>query len=272
MGKWKKRGGIVFAAYSTLFGISKTVTFVLPLTKDWLDKVWVSGLIGVAGLLLGLWRLKKPNSVSWKVATTDTTMEVCFGDLFKQDGIRLIPANEYFDTKLGKPVAPKSLHGQLIKRGFGGHPDALDRQLATELARVSFSVIPTDLGKDKAYPIGTTAMIEASKERYLLFALAKSDPVDHKANADVPQMFAALAGALNRARVESNGEPVNVPLVGTGQSGVDLPTREALNAVILSIITATKAKRVTERIRIVLYDDRKDSVDLRDVKAYWSTQ
>ncbi|TPG51435.1 hypothetical protein EAH75_04550 [Rhodanobacter glycinis] len=219
-----------------------------------------------------MWRLRKPTSVSWKVATTDSTIEVCFGNLFDQDGIRLIPVNDYFDSKLGKPVAPKSLHGQLIERGFGGHPDAFDRSVDAELAKTSFSVITTAQGKDKVYPVGTTAMVEAAKERYLLFALAKSDPIDHKATADVPQMFVALAAAWHRARAESNGETVNVPLVGTGQSGVDLPTREALNALILSIITATKAKRVAGRIRIVLYDDRKDAVDLRDVKKYWSVQ
>lgn len=272
MGKWKKRVGIVFAAYSSLFGISKTVTFVLPFTKGCLDNVGVSVGIGVIGLLIGLWRLQKPTNVSWKVATTDTTIDVCFGDIFDQDGIRLIPVNDYFDSKLGKPVAAKSLHGQLIERGFGGHPDAFDRSVDAELANVPFSVVTTVNGKNKAYPIGTTAMVEAAKGQYLLFALSKSDPIDHKATADVPQMFAALASAWNRARVESNGETVNVPLIGTGQSGVDMPTREALNSLILSIVTATKAKRVAGRIRVVLYDDRKDAIDLRDVKTYWSAQ
>jgi hypothetical protein len=239
-------------------------------TKAWLDSGWASSLIAVIGLGLGIWRLKKPARVSWKIATSGTEIEVCLGDLFQQDGVRLIPVNNYFDSKLGSAVAPKTLHGQLIARGFGGHPDAFDRSIEQQLAQVSSVKTDRVEGKDRAYPVGTTAMVEADKARYLLFALSTSDPVTNKAVADVPQMFTALAAAWTRGRNESNGETLNVPLVGTGQSGVDLPTREALNAVILSIITANREKRLADRVRVVLFHDRDADLDLRDVRKYWS--
>ncbi len=62
---------------------------------------------------------------------------------------------------------------------------------------------------------------------------------------------------------------MNVPLIGSGLSGVGLPTRVLLDLIILSAITETKKKEVTNRIRIVIYKDRFDDLDLRDVRHYW---
>jgi hypothetical protein len=72
-----------------------------------------------------------------------------------------------------------------------------------------------------------------------------------------------------RARIESGGHEINLPLVGSGLSGLGLPTRDLLNLIILSAITETKAKEVTQKIRIVLHRDRFEDLDLRDVKKHW---
>jgi len=67
----------------------------------------------------------------------------------------------------------------------------------------------------------------------------------------------------------------NPPLYGhlevetSSLSGLGLPTRDLLNLIILSAITETKAKQVTDRIRIVLHRNRFDELDLRDVEEHW---
>jgi len=82
-------------------------------------------------------------------------------------------------------------------------------------------------------------------------------------------MWVALHQLWQRARIELGGHSLNIPLVGSGLSGLGLPTRDLLNLIILSAITETKAKQVTHRIRIVLHRDRFDDLDLRDVKQHW---
>jgi hypothetical protein len=72
-----------------------------------------------------------------------------------------------------------------------------------------------------------------------------------------------------RARSASGGHEINLPLVGSGLSGLGLPTRDLLNVIILSAITETKAKEVTKKIRIVLHESRFDELDLRNVQSYW---
>ena len=98
----------------------------------------------------------------------------------------------------------------------------------------------------------------------------KADPVTCKAYSEVTMMWVALRiNPWQRARAESGGHPLNLPLVGSGLSGLGLPTRDLLNLIILSAITETKAKQVTPTIRIVLHRDRFEELDLREVKAHW---
>ncbi|MGH9680780.1 MAG: macro domain-containing protein, partial [Candidatus Acidiferrales bacterium] len=95
------------------------------------------------------------------------------------------------------------------------------------------------------------------------------DPATCKVSTDVTMMWLALHHLWQRVRIESGGYPVNLPLVGSGLSGIGLPTRDLLNLIILSAITETKAKEVTQRIRIVLHRDQFEKLDLRDVRQYW---
>ena len=83
-------------------------------------------------------------------------------------------------------------------------------------------------GNPKRYKIGTTASIDIGPKRYLLFAFAKTDINTLKAYATVHELWDALAGLWGSVTVRSNGEPVYIPLVGSGLSGVGLPARNIL--------------------------------------------
>jgi hypothetical protein len=80
-------------------------------------------------------------------------------------------------------------------------------------------------------------------------------------------MWNALKGLWKKGRDSSGGKIINVPLVGSGQSGVGLPARDLLNLIILSIIT--EKERITSNIRIVLYKDYFEELNLRDIKQFW---
>jgi len=194
---------------------------------------------------------------------------VLFGDLFKQSGIRAVAVNEFFDSKIGKPVSDRSVHGIFINKCFGGHPEPFDKQVEEQLRQTEFEHIARPDGKTKRYPIGSTAIITAESDRYIAFAFSKTDPETCKAQSDVTLMWGALHSLWQRARIESGGYPLNLTLVGSGLSGVGLPTRDLLNLIILSAITETKTKPITQRIRIVLTRDRFEDLDLRDVKKHW---
>ena len=262
--------GYVFTAFSVLFTIVRGVTHFIPGVK--IEGNLALGAVLVASVGYGLRKIWKPSKIEIDVAHTNTTIEILFGDLFTQDGVRAIAVSEFFESKLGKPVSDRSLHGIFLKRCFGGHPESYDKQIEEQLWNTEGTEVSKSEGKTKCYPIGTTAIVNVDQDRYLLFAFTKADPETCKAYTDVTMMWVALSRLWERARIEVGGEPLNVPLVGSGLSGLGLPTRDLLNLIILSAITETKAQQITTRIRIVLRRDRFEALDLREVKSHWEEE
>jgi len=235
----------VFTCFSVLFTLVKIVTQFFP-------SVQIAGVAPlVAGVIIsigfGLRKVWKPSSATIHIANSNTSLDIVFGDLFAQDGVRAIAVSEFFETELGAPVSDKSLHGAFLKRHFSGYAESIDVQLATELKNEQPTVAEDkSCGKKLCYPIGTTALIRVNEERYLLFALTKTNHENCKVYSDVELMWRALHRLWRRARVECNGYPLSLPLVGSGLSGLNLPTRDLLNLVILSTITESKASGDTQ--------------------------
>ena len=265
--KWKTIA-YIFTCFSVLFTVVKVVTQFFP-------TIQISGSAPLTAAILiscawGLWYVWKPSKTTIRIANSSTCLELCFGDIFEQDGIRAIGVSEFFETQLGQPVSDKSLHGAFLKRHFSGYQDSIDRQIGAQLVNEEHTDVSDKVeGKTLCYHIGTTALINANDDRYILFALAKTNHTNCKVFSDVELMWRALHKLWQRARVECNGHPLNLPLVGSGLAGLNLPTRDLLNLVILSAITESKAHEITQTIRIVLRRDRFEDVDLREVKQHW---
>lgn len=256
-----------FVAFSVMWTLTEGVNYFVPeIQIKGFVALGVIALISIGYALKQVW---KPSKIEIKVSNSNTTIEVVFGDLFQQDGIRAIAVNEFFDSKLGRPVSDKSLHGIFINKCFGGHPESFDKQVDEQLKGIECIEVDKVEGKTKSFPIGSSALIMVNQDRYLALAFAKTNPSTCKAYSDVTMMWVALHQLWQRARIESNGNAMNLPLVGSGLSGLGLPTRDLLNLIILSAITETKSKQVTDRIRIILHRDRFEDLDLRDVKQHW---
>jgi Domain of unknown function (DUF6430) len=258
----------IFTCFSVIFTLVKGVTHFLPAIK-------IEGWLALSGAVLvsvfyGLWKVWKPSSIEFKIPHFNTVIEVLFGDLFSQEGIRAIGVSEFFDSKIGQPVSARSVHGAFLQKCFPGGVESFDTQVTEQLKGLQGSSVPEKAeGKTMCYPIGTTALIKVNDDRYILFAFTKTDPDTCKVRSDIKLMWDALYHLWQRVRVEAGGYPVNVPLVGGGLSGLGLPTRDLLNLIILSAITETKSREITQRVRVVLHRDRFGDLDLRDVKEHW---
>ena len=218
----------------------------------------------------GLGKVWKPSKAVISIAHSASCLEILFGDIFEQEGVRAIGVSEFFETKLGPPVSNKSLHGAFLKRYFSGYQESIDRQIDAQLISQQYTEVSDKVdGKTRCYPIGTTVLINANDDKYILFALTKTNQTNCKVYSDVELMWRALHRLWERARIECNGHAINLPLIGSGLSGLNLPTRDLLNLLILSAITESKAHEVTKTIRIVLRRDRFEDVDLREVKQHW---
>lgn len=257
----------VLLAYSFLWTLIDSASYFFPDIKLQGVRYYLT-LVGVS-LLIACVRAYQQRSVSFKVGHSNTKVTILFGDLFDRAGHLAIPVNEFFDSELGLPVSPKSLHGIVINRFFGGHPASFDQLITNELVNTPSNNVQRSGGKCCQYAIGTTASVKTNSHRFLLFALCTTDITTFKASATVPDLVRALEGLCAKARVVLGGEKLVVPLVGSGLSGIGLPANQLLQLILLVLVNETKKSQVALEIEVVIHPDRFDEVDLRLVENIW---
>lgn len=253
-----------FAAYGALWTVLESVS-------AFEDKLKPTGAVAYGVLILlsvavGGWRAWPVRRVEIRIPTSDSSIAVEFGDIFSKDGCIAIQVNEFFDSLLGEHVSPHSLHGLFIRNVLGGQSVSFDALVTSALADVPFATVPRPNGNSKRYQIGTTASVDVNSKRYLLFAFARTDITTLKASATVHEFWDALSGLWEAVRVRSNGNPVFVPLLGAGLSGVGLPERQLLELLILSYVYHTKKNKITKQVTIVLHPSLRRTIDLKSIK------
>lgn len=207
-------------------------------------------------------------SVKFNLTNTNTKVEITFGDLFKTEGHKVISVNEFFDSKIGKPVSPKTLHGVFIEKILGGHSNIFDDAVNSQLAGQEIEAVQRVDGKTLKYELGTTITIKHNNSLYFLFAIANADK-DCNASSTPSLMLKALEGLWNKVRIEGNGIDINLPLIGNGLSRVGLPPSQLLQLTLISLLKSAKEKDLSSTIRVVLTNDIFDKIDLEIIKNNW---
>lgn len=258
----------IFLAYSALWTVVESLSYFINDLK--LQGSYYYLALIVTSVLVGLIRAYPKQQVAFKVGHSNTTIIVRFGDIFQSEGHLGIPVNEYFDSELGLPVSPKSLHGIVIERFFGGHQASFDQLVTADLQSIPSAHVSRTQGKSLRYDIGTTAKISTNSHRFLLFALCTTDLVTLKASARLPELVRALQGLCAKAKVVLGGDKLAIPLVGSGLSGIGLAPQHLLQLILLTLVDETKKSQFAFEIDVVIHPSKYDEVDLRLIQELWS--
>ena len=202
--------------------------------------------------IAGVLRATPVDSGSAPIAGSTTRLSISYRDLFDERGVIAVPVNEYFDSALGPHVSPKSLHGQLITHIFGGDSAHFDAAVDANLTSQPLEQINRPSGRSRRFAVGTTAFLPTGRPSVLAFVLAHTDRDTLKASADVPQMWSALSGLWQAARIHCNETPLALPIVGGGLSGVGLSAQHLLSLIVMSASHETHRQRICADIHICI--------------------
>lgn len=235
----------------------KNVLVLLPEVKNWIDNtgLWCLVLIILVSFvysLLELFYKKQSLSLSLNKATRLT---VSYGDLFAQDGMKVIPVNDYFDTHLGDGiVSSNTLHGAFLKN-YQGQIHKLDDQIREQLsAKAPLSGEHRERKMaglpQTPYPLGTSIRIVIDNKKYLLVALTRFNENEH-VDIKLPEYSIIIQQLFYNMEQLCDANPIYMPLVGAGQSGVKLTKMQLLN----TIIRAGQNSEVSilKGVHIILY-------------------
>lgn len=201
----------------------------------------------------------------------DTKIIIKFGDLFKQDGWKAIPVNDFFDSTVDeRHVSPKSLHGIVLQKFWRNHIEDWDQQVSSSLSDSEFiDNISRSSGKSKKYKIGATAITKKNNECFLCVALSKTDISTLQASASPCELYQSIIGLLKKSREVCSGSPLNIPLFGGGLSRTGIKTNIIVNVILIAIFEESKKCKITDEIRIILPKNRKEDIYLSNILKDW---
>lgn len=270
--RWLKTLILWYAIFSGLWTLIAAVSAFLPVPSP-IETILQGILLLVALVLLsGAFALYRSSSRIYlllELVQIDTTIKIYFGDLFEDRGVKVVAVNEYFDGEVGSAVSRNSLHGQLILRFFNGQSQAFEAAVDRSLSSVQGEGTSLPRNRNTSYPIGTTAVVDQGGERFCLPALSRTDIQTNKASCDLAMFSKAMQGLWKTVRNNAQGEPVAVPLMGSGQAQVSLPAQQLLQLTIMTIVESSKPK-ITSEIHIVLPDNLMEKIDLDTIDRHWS--
>lgn len=212
-----------------------------------------------------LFRNRTKNDISLKM--TDTVkLNIFYDDIFTQEGIIVIPVNEYFDTIVDdKIISSKTVHGIFIKQVFGGDEQNLKSKIKKSLKNETSTINEKRTNGNKLkYPLGTVAQVEKKGKIYFLVVLTRFNE-NNRAEIKKEEYQIVLTKLLNFTEQFSQGKVINIPLIGGGHSGVKLSKQKLLEFLLMSIHLNDNLTMING-INIVLHSSNKNEIDLNSLE------
>lgn len=178
--------------------------------------LWTKALIILIFILVNigitLYYGREKSKVELKI-TDKIDLKVYYDDLFNQEGIIVIPVNEYFDTLVDeKIISSLSLHGQFVKKIFGGNIEELEKSILIGLQDYQEkSVVPRTKGNCKKYELGTTISINKDGKNYFLVAFTRFNDLNKAESFNVDYQI-ILKSLLDYIHINSQGKNWNISL------------------------------------------------------------
>lgn len=251
-------------------GTSVLVSMVLAFV-DFSQKIKLIIAIAYLILLVGLllffwWRANCKDRVSLRI--NNSTVNIFYGDIFKQKGYKVIAFNEYFDTIVdNRLISENSLNGQYIKK-YVPNVDDLDKTISRDrhIKEPLYSVdnISKKHGKKTRYHLG----VICKNGDYFLLAFSHFDD-QYRANLTLQEYTACLMKMWSEIDVLYNGKTVSIPLLGSGITrfkDCEMSDQELLEIIIWTLKISKVKFTYPSTMNIVLSESRKDKINLYSLK------
>lgn len=261
----------VIGAFSTAAGL---ISLLAQGAAEFLIEhaIFLASIVSLCAIVAGALRILQPSTVRFTARGCALEVEIKVADLFDQPGNLVIPVNDFFDTTLGAPVSPRSVHGQFLQRQFPSDEQRARSAIDAELAsRSMVESVPRSSGATKRYAVGETITLpRGSGDRFILFALARTNAATHKTEASLPEFVGALEALWEGVRNCCNHEAISVPLMGAKTGRVGLPKLSLAELLLSSAVHAEKKQPIASRMTLVLQHEDLAEIDLFDLQRRFS--
>lgn len=252
-----------FAFASIFFDIS------LIFINDFDAKVAFLGVIFIISMPVCYWRKwKKANELKKiEITINNSTVEIFEGDLFEQDGIKIIAFNEYLDTEVSDKIISKDTLNGIYLKQYVEDIDNLNKKMTTNVhlrEKQCGEEINRKNGKKIKYQLGTIF----PNGNYFLLAFSHFDN-DNRAWITMPEYISCLLEMWNEIDKFYNGKTVVLPILGSGITRFKegyLSEQELVEMLLLSLKLSKVKFEYPSRVQIIIYKNDIDKMNLHKIK------
>ena len=253
--------------YKVLTAISVVVT-LLSLFIQVPDNNRLCFFIGAAivaiGAFLCLWfRANRVRKATLNI--NNSTLEIDPGDIFEEEGFKVIAFNEFFDTQVGEIINENTVNGKYILRVYPQISD-LDAIISADThARDCIIEEKRRTGKTARYKLGTII----KNGDYFLLAFSRFDETN-RAFLEINDYIDCLMNMWNECDIHYGGGTVVLPLLGAGitrfRGYENITEQELLEIIIWTFKTSHIRFQYPAKAKVVLTEDSLKKINLYDIK------
>lgn len=254
---------------ATITAILSAVLIFLDIPNQWRITSGVVYVVFLSVIYIFLWiRANRLRQIDIRIGIT--TVVIKSGDIFKEDGLKAIAFNEYFDTRVDdKIIAKKSLNGQFILN----HIDDVDK-LNSDIESdddLKNSIIGKEVkrkqGKTTKYKLGGSILID---DEYILTAFSRFNK-NNQAELTIQEYVNFLLTFWNEINRLYAQRSVTVPVFGAGitrfKNGFeDIDINELLRIMIWTFKISKIKFAYPAKLTIIVHDDLLSQVNLYELK------
>lgn len=253
-----------------LTGISVVSSFVfysITIPDCIKSQVGYSLLLSLLIIYLMMWKIaNKQTETSLNI--NNSILQVKMGNIFNENGFKVIAFNEYFDTKVdNRIISETSLNGIYLKSKVE-NIKVLD-ELISNNTNLNKKVLESNEkrhdGKKKRYALGTIFQ----NDDYLLTAFSKFDE-ENRAYLTMQDYINCLLNFWNELDVLYAGRSVSIPLLGSGitriRENITISEQELLELLIWSFKVSRIKFSYPSQVSIIVHESIKDKINFYKLK------
>ncbi len=205
-----------------------------------------------------------------KINVDGSIINIKTGDLFHEDGFKVIPFNEYFDTKVDdKIIASTSLNGIFIKDYLNIDVNNLDKFIEDNTDKHDVIDFNTDRklgGKIIKFKLSTIFVFND----YLLTAFSKFDE-HNKAILTMPEYIEFLINFWDRVNRIYAQKSISVPIFGSGITRIkehkNISDEDLLKIMLWTFKLSEMKFKYPAKLSIIIHKDKIDRIDIFNLKS-----
>jgi hypothetical protein len=220
-------------------------------------------------LYLYTWN-KLRNLTDVRIKIDSTTVNVKVGDIFKQDGLKVIAFNEFFDTLVdNKVIAEKSLNGQFLKNNLNikiNELDILINEHNFHMDEILERNVERHAGKSTRYKLGTIFV----HEDYLLAAFSKFNQ-KNKAYLTMPQYLEFMINFWDNINRIYAQRSVSTTIMGSGITSItehkNISANELLKIMLWTFRVSETRFSHPARLSVIISPDMADNINWLEIES-----